>query len=298
MPKAHRAKGAAGRTKMGNSKEGTVWSVDAGKLASATTKLWGELGGSGARVIEQLDRDQRFRRRLAEFALRGGVESSVHQKIVRAVMGKNFWGIEDWAADHGVRLPRKQEGQVAEFPWGEDILNSTCPLCGKVVKDCHFAYLGLAAVNGKSLTILELQKLYPYVSAVTMTQSKFSSYAPGSWYTTHDFAKATTLSFRWYLLHKEIVPNSTSMDFGAQQKMLPPEYEVPLCVEEVAKDLLVWKKTGVPPNSSVYARCRDVSAGGFRLYAGGCGCGGVGIDGWGDSGYSDIGVAASRKIPS
>ena len=42
---------------MANSKEGTVWAAPAGKLASASTKLWNELGNRGGVVIVKLDED-------------------------------------------------------------------------------------------------------------------------------------------------------------------------------------------------------------------------------------------------
>lgn len=121
--------------------------------------------------------------------------TACYQKITREIMGKNFFGVEDWSALYGVNFSQKQLRRVAEFPWSEDILNSTCPLCGKVVKDCHFAFVGLDRINGKPLTILKLQELHPATK-----QPKFYSYAPSAWYSEKKFAKETTMDFRWYLL--------------------------------------------------------------------------------------------------
>jgi hypothetical protein len=67
----------------------------------------------------------------------------INQKRAREIMGKNFFGVEEWSILYDVKFSQKQLRQAAEFPWGEDILNSTCPFCGKVVKECHFAFLGL-----------------------------------------------------------------------------------------------------------------------------------------------------------
>lgn len=242
----------------------------------------------------RLRSDESYRRRVAGLMLRGGLEGSVHQKLARAVMGQNFFGLEEWATLYNARFTRKQEREVAEFPWGEDILNSPCPFVkGKTIRETHFAFLGLKAINGESLTILTLQKLHPATG-----QPKFYSYAPSAWYSSHDFAKVTTLSFRWYLMLKDIVPKSTSTNFENQKAMLPAEYEVPLCVEEVSKDLLAFRKNGAYPNGSVYARCSVVSADGFRLIAGYCGHGGVSVHYWDDDGDYDVGLAASRKLPS
>ena len=281
---------------MGNSKEGTVWEASAGKLASASTKFWNGLGSRGAEIITRLDDEKDpLRKRVQDFILRGGITDSAHQKLVRYIMGQNFWGLEEWAQNHGGIFTKKQEQQVAEFPWGEDVLTSACsiPRCGKIVKDCHFAFLGLDRLNKEAVNILKLQGRYP-----ASGQPKFYSYAPSAWYSTHDFATLTTLGFRWYLMHQEIVLKSTSTDYQNQLTMLPAEYEVPLCIEETTKDLFMIQKTGRYPNRSVYARCRDLSANGNRLYAGYCDGNGVSLNVWDD--YSDglIGLAASRKLPA
>ncbi|MBI1999093.1 MAG: hypothetical protein HYS74_00360 [Parcubacteria group bacterium] len=224
--------------------------------------------------------------------LRGGLDASIHQKLARTVMGKNFFGVEDWSVLYGVNFSQKQLRQVAEFPWGEDILNSTCPLCGKVVKDCHFAFVGLDRINGKPLTILKLEELHP-----TTGQPKFYSYAPDAWYSKEKFARKTTMSFRWYLLHQNIVPKSEDKTYDGQRAMLTADYEVPSAVTEVTKDLLVFRKTGNFVNQSRYARCECVTSGGDRVDAGDVGGGGLGVNHfWGGSRGYGVGLAASRKF--
>ncbi|MBI2450877.1 MAG: hypothetical protein HYV52_00850 [Parcubacteria group bacterium] len=191
-----------------------------------------------------------------------------------------------------MNFSQKQLRQVAEFPWGEDIINSTCPLCGKVVKDCHFAFVGLDRINGKSLTILKLQELHPVTG-----QPKFCSYAPSAWYSKQKFARETTMDFRWYLLHQNIIPKSEDKTYDDQKTMLTANYEVPSAITEVTKDLLVFRKTGNFVNQSRYARCECVASGGGRVDVGDFGENGLRVSSyWGGGRYGSIGLAASRKF--
>ena len=267
-----------------------LWTVEFGELG-ATLKVLQDNGVTPDHLA-RLRAEPDYAKRVAEFMLRGGLDASIHQKLARAVMGKNFFGVEDWSALYGVNFTQKQLRQVAEFPWGEDILNSICPLCGKVVKDCHFAFVGLDRVNGKPLTILKLQEIHPATG-----QPKFYSYAPSAWYSEQKFAKETTMSFRWYLLHQNIVPKSESKTYDEQKAMLAVDYEVPSAVAEATKDLLVFKKTGNFVNSSRYARCEDVASDGYRVGVGVFDGDGLDVDVFWDAGRDDvIGLAASRKF--
>jgi hypothetical protein len=267
-----------------------LWKVEFGELGATLKGLqdYGVTPDHLARLRAEPD----YAKRVAEFMLRGGLDASIHQKLARAVMGKNFFGVEDWSAFYGVNFSQKQLRQVAEFPRGEDILNSTCPLCGKVVKDCHFAFVGLDRINGKPLTILKLQELHPATG-----QPKFYSYAPSAWYSEQKFAKETTMDFRWYLLHQNIVPKSEDKTYDDQKAMLTADYEVPSAVTESTKDLLVFRKTGNFVNHSWYARCECVPSGGDRVDVGHFDENGLAVDGyWGDDRRYLIGLAASRKF--
>ncbi|QQG45422.1 MAG: hypothetical protein HYW89_00595 [Candidatus Sungiibacteriota bacterium] len=267
-----------------------LWKVEFGELG-ATLKVLQDHGVTPDHLA-RLRAEPDYAKRVAEFMLRGGLDASIHQKLARAVMGKNFFGVEDWSALYGVNFSQKQLRQVAEFPWGEDILNSTCPLCDKVVKDCHFAFVGLDRINGKPLTILKLQELHPATG-----QPKFGSYAPSAWYSEQKFARETTMSFRWYLLHQNIVQKSEDKTYDEQVRMLTADYEVPSAMTEATKDLLVFRKTGNFVNLSRYARCECVTSGGRRVYVGYFDeCGLNVYYYWDDRRHYYIGLAASRKF--
>lgn len=267
-----------------------LWKVEFGELG-ATLKVLQDHGVTPDHLA-RLRAEPDYAKRVTEFMLRGGLDASIHQKLAaRAVMGKNFFGVEDWSALYGVNFSQKQLRQVAEFPWDEDILNSTCPLCGKVVKDCHFAFVGLDRING-TLTILKLQEFHPATG-----QPKFCSYAPSAWYSEQKFAEETTMDFRWYLLHQNIVPKSENKTYGDQKAMFTAEYEVPSAITEVTKNLLLFRKTGNFVNQSRYARCECVTSGGNRVDAGYFDEGGLHVSpDWDDDHRYDLGVAASRKF--
>ncbi len=267
-----------------------LWTVEFGELG-ATLKVLQD-NGVAPDHLARLRAEPAYAKRVAEFMLRGGFDASIRLKLARAIMGKNIWLPEDWASFYDWRPTNKQLRQVAEFPWGEDILNSTCPLCGKVVKDCHFAFVGLDRVNGKPFTILKLQELHPATG-----QPRFYSYAPSAWYSEQKFAKETTMNFRWYLLHQNIVPKSENKTYDEQKAMLTTDYEVPLAVTEATKDLLAFRKTGKFVNPSRYARCEAVASDGPRVGVGAFDERGlIVLYYWDNSHDYFIGLAASRKF--
>ena len=198
------------------------------------------------------------------------------------------FAVADWNATYRIALAPEQVAAVGSFPWSEATLNSPCPFNpGKMVRETHFAFVGV-----DSVTMMELQRLNPQA-----TEPRFYSYAPGAWYSKEKFATKTKLGLRWYLLLKDIVPNSESKTFKEQQAMLPKEYEVPSAVAETAKDMLIYKKTGKYVNPNRYARTSDLDSGGDRVSVGRCDADGVNVyDYWDDLRDGDIGVGACRKF--
>ncbi|MFH1111904.1 MAG: hypothetical protein V1712_02435 [Patescibacteria group bacterium] len=271
-------------------KDGTVWTVPVGKHNTAMSKLYNNLGNQGASIIIQLDEDDRFNKKAADFLLRRGVEPSVDQRVARAIMGKNYWGPENWIATYGGIYTKKQLLLLRHFNWSEEFLMSTCLLCGKVVRDCHFAHVGLETIQGSPLSIVKFRGFYPETG-----QPKFYAYG-NAWYNDQNFATATTLQLGWYLTHLEIVPKSEKKTTQDQMVMLPPEYEMPSAIEETMKSFHYYRQTGKYVNSNRYARCKDVTSDGYRVIAGAFDAYGFHLD-YCRGGYCDygIGVGASRK---
>jgi hypothetical protein len=200
------------------------------------------------------------------------------------------FGIADWQKFYGIKLTPGRMAIIANFPWSEKTLNAPCPFHpGKMIRETHFAFVGLDAI-----TIMKLQKINP-----KETEPRFYSYAPDAWYSQQSFATVETLKLRWYLLLKNIVPNSENKTFDEQKAMLPKEYEVPSAIAETTKDFLVHKKTGIYANSNRYARTNDLASDGRRVRVGFCAALGVAVDAyWGGFRLGSLGVGASRKFPS
>jgi len=269
----------------------TAYDLSAGVLRAAEQAFYAELGPDGAHVMRHIHENPNFRRRVANFAIAGGYSPSTDQKLARAILGKNFFGIEDWAVLYGVNFSEKQLRAVVEFPWGEDILNSPCPFIkGKAIRETHVAFLGLDQFMGKPLTIRKWQDIHPATG-----QPRFYSYPQDCWYEYEKFANEVACAFRWYLMLANIVPKSECTTYADRTVMLPTEYEVPFAIMEVTKDLLYHRKNGFFLNSSRYVRCQDVSSYGDRVGVGDFSSSGLSVDRWTDASRRDhLGLAASR----
>lgn len=277
-----------------------LWGVEYGELGATLKALQDH--GVTLKHLARLRAEPDYAKRVADFMLRGGLANSTPLEnqwllidTARAIMGKNFWGTEEWTRFYGVRFAEEQPCKIAHFPWGKDILNSTCPLCGKVVKDCHFAFWGIDRLNGAPLNIGKFREWHRRAT----TQRGFSRCTSDADYSTKKSATETTMGLRWHLLHRNIVPGSGNKTYDDQRAMLPVEYEVPSAVTEIAKNLFVSQKTGVWPNPKGYGRCKNMLPHGVRLIVG-CGSDeGMLVDTSedNDASLAYVGIAASRRLP-
>lgn len=275
-----------------NQRQDGLWTVRFGELG-ATLKAFQD-NGVTKKELARLRAEPNYAKRVAEFMLQDGVVN-LHHKSVRAIMSKNFFGVDEWLFFYGVNFSKKQLREVAKFPWSEDILNAPCPFHkGKSIKETHFAFLGLDTFKGKPLNILKWQELHPATS-----WPKFDSYASESWYNKEKFSNESICSFRWYLMPLEIPPDFTDKTYQEQVAMLPVNYEVPSVVEEVTKIILYYRKNNVCLSPTRSSRCRDTASDGSRIYVNCFASVALSI-------YScldnlprwDIGIAASRKFPN
>ena len=255
--------------------EGTVWTVPAGKLAAATTKLWNQLGNQGARVIVQLDDDESFVKRVAKFAIGGAYQSTTSQKLVRQIMGKNFFGVEEAVKHFGVKPTETQLQVLAEVPFTKEDLQQT--------KDTHI----LVAVF--PLSIPDIRK--------RVERSLFYGHED-AWYNNEQFAKDKGKA-GWYLIRKDIVPNSFSETWQEQQALLAKNEEVPTARVMVYTIIGHYLAKGERLFKDVYVRCSDISSGGHRVDVGYFGVGGLCVyDSRDGSRSGSIGLSVSRRFQS
>lgn len=214
----------------------------------------------------------------------------------REVMKKpdiRIFGQADWTTYYGRQTERLH-------PKVEDIFFSPCPFHkGKLVKDTHFAFVGMPAINGTPLTVARWLELHQANSQPNFIDNT------GVWYTDQPHVEVATLEpRRLYLVLREIVPGSTNKTPEEQVAMLPPEYEVPSTITEVTKNILVLRRTGKYSNNGHWAVCSDITVRTDRVNAGLVSCVGGSRsknDGLrvtfsnGDRRHL-VGVGASRKI--
>lgn len=217
--------------------------------------------------LKELRKDKDYLWGLARFIRSGGIIESEDQQEARKILGEaNFFGAPEWSKYLGVRFTNRELGKIVEFPWSEQILNSPCPFFkGKLVRETHFAYLGLTTLGdthfpwgtlkSEPLTIKEWES---HLSGVEIDCS-YKLFRVGE----HIY-RDETCGFRWHLMPKRGVPNSEDRNLQDQQKMLPSQYEIPRAIEEATKHILYYKKNKEYINvlkneyDSIAVRCRNI----------------------------------------
>jgi hypothetical protein len=284
---------------------GGLWATVCGE-AEAIRKVL-EDHGVTKEHLALLRTDSDYAKRVAEFMCDGdGLRESVSHRIARMLLGKNFFGVEEWSKFYGVSFSKEQLQPVVNFPWSRDILDAPCPFVrGKRIKDTHFAFLGLDYLNDEPLTILKFHKLHPEYGEPRL----FYYTNKTMWYGTHKFSTEVTCGLRWYLILKETMPDSGDKTYEKQMTMLPPEYEIPSACEYVTHHILYYRKNGIylnlypgPRKLASLGRCRDIvywNADSSHVLVGAFGHNGLMISAdWHCSHYYSYGLAASRKLPS
>jgi hypothetical protein len=228
------------------------------------------LGNVEAQTLIE-SKDNELAEKVVAYIRRGGYEIPTSFKRAVAIMGKNFISpvhvAEHFGVDYG-----KDIGSLWDIPYTEGVL--------KKCKDTHILFAGYP------LTIMEIRSRVPI--------SLFPS-SDNDWYKKYAFARADKVKLRWYLMRKDIVPNSTSKTITEQTIMLSRYEEVPRTCEVVYMTILAYLVYGECLFEGIYVRCRDITKDGGRVCVLGFSGGGVGLEGFGNA-YFIVGGSASRKI--
>jgi len=292
---------------MGNVLKGrTIWQVPTGKLLAAVNLLAPELGEGAWGVVEVLGdrKGKEFREHAARFLLRCGIDVLESEKVARAMVGEErFWSIEEWARFYGEFISEKKICSAPVFPlvfpWGKEVLSSSCPLCGGVVRYCHSAFLGLDCLYGDPLTLSRWCELHRSYSEAYSEEFPRIIVVSGEPVSSERPFQDVTIGFRWYLLHQAIIPESRNRTYHEQRMLLPPEYEVPSAAVEAVKNTLLVLRSDRPKINTAYARCSDLTADGRHVLVGNFERTvrrfSVAVRPPGN--YADVGLAASRRLP-
>ncbi|OGN16204.1 MAG: hypothetical protein A3C81_02355 [Candidatus Yanofskybacteria bacterium RIFCSPHIGHO2_02_FULL_46_19] len=276
-----------------------LWTMTKGEFEESVASLEKAVakeGGNPRDLFDLFRTDNEYTRRIAQAMLRKGLVGSIESRMARMVLGRNIFDVADWMSYYDAKFTKKQIRDAGKFPWGEDVLNSPCPFNkGKLVKDTHFAFLGLTAINGSPLTVAKWLQLHPATG-----QPKFY-FNSNPWHEGQPHTDVATMQLRWYLMLKDIVPGSTDKTPEEQVAILPAEYEVPTTIAETTKDILVFRKTDVRPNGSRWAACTERTVKTDKAGAGSVSCvggfrgSGLSVYNWGGNRGAYVGGGASRK---
>lgn len=277
-----------------------LWTMQVGEREASLKALESAIvkeGGNPRDLFDLFRTDSEYTVRIAQAMLRKGFVGSIESRLAQVVLGRNIFTDADWMTYYNVKFTKTYLRDAGKFPWGEDVLNGPCPFNkDKLVKDTHFAFFGLWAINGQPLTVAKWLQLHP---ATDQPKFYFNS---DPWHEGQPHTDIATMEARWYLMLKDIVPGSTDQTPEKQAAMLPPEYEVPTTIAETTKNILVYRKTSQRPNGSRWAACTERTVKTNKALAGfvscvGCFDGdGLHVHGWNGIRVYHIGVGASRKF--
>lgn len=202
----------------------------------------------------------------------GGFEQSTSHSRVRAIMGTNFFGVEEAIKHFGVNPPKQQLDYFTKVPFTEEVLRAS--------KDTHT----LVAVFPMSILDIRGQ----------VKRKLFYRY-DDAWYNKQAFAQDKG-EIGWQLVRKVPAADSTNKTWNEQQALLRNDEETPKAQVMVYTIIGHFLKTGERLFENIYVRCSDLDSDGYHVNVRGFGAGGLGVDVWSGSGRgSGFGLSAVRK---
>jgi hypothetical protein len=246
--------------------------IQHGDINGAQSRLWTAFGDDAGAVITRINTDPAYVERVVRFARNGGFVPTSSQNEARAIMGGNFFGVEEAVKHFGVNPTERQLGALKEIPFSQEIL--------KAHRKTHILVavfpISILDIRGKD----ERKLFYSHQDA---------------WYNTQKFAKdAGTLG--WKLVRKTPVEDSFSKNWAEQQKLLAKTEETPTAQVMVYTIIGHFLATGKRLFENVYVRTSDVDSDGSRVCVGDFDANGLEVnDDWDDYRVDDLGLASSAR---
>lgn len=185
-----------------------LWTeTEAGKINGAQQRLWVALGEHASNVAEWVNKDPKFVKRLARFAVNQGAEPWTSPKVAREIMGENMFSSKDATEYFGIRPTRDQTNVLSRVPFSE-----------KELADRNSSHILVAVFP---LSILDLRiKAQDLVFRSDVELQKL----PGA----HNRGEVG-----WKLIGKSDVNCSSGKNWADQLKLLLPFEAVPTAQELV-----------------------------------------------------------------
>jgi hypothetical protein len=190
------------------------------------------------------------------------------------IMGGNFHGFGHSKKAFGGRVSDRVQEQYSGIPFSAETL--------RACRDTHLL------VWLRSFSLMETR--------VKANKQGKLFYSSNPWYgdEKEEFAH-TKIETGWYLIRKDVVPDSRSKNWGEQQALLTSSEEVPSAGVMVQAIMLHFITTGKRLFENVYVRTSSVDSVGNRVNVGFFVAHGLIVDGWDGERRSSIGLASSRK---
>ena len=179
----------------------------------------------------RLKTDKIYAKKVAEYMMSGGKELPLDYKMVKAILHRNFLGLEEWQRHFGVKPTKRMLEAAANFPWSAEVLNSPCPFTNSdkvLVRDTHIAFLGLDIDDERRpLKPRRLADFYCMIGNVHFGIQP-------------DRLTKQTCDLRWYLMpiHPQILTGSGD-EWKKKMADLPEGYEQAYFIEELTKTMLL-----------------------------------------------------------
>lgn len=210
--------------------------------------------------------------KVVRLILNGGFEPSTSHKQARAIMGKNFFGVEEAIKHFGVNPSKQQLAYLAEVPFTEEVLKSC--------KDTHVLVavfpMSILDIRGK----VERKLFYSHDDA---------------WYNKQAFAEDKG-EVGWQLVRKVPIADSTNKTWNEQQALLSKDEETPKAQVVVYTIIGHFLATGERLFENIYVRCSDLDSDGLRVSVGDFDAEGLHVNDWYDGHRrGGLGLSAARK---
>ena len=190
-----------------------------------------------------------------------------------SIMGDNFHGVD--------ALERLLGRNVAKQV--KTTLNKGVPISAEVLESCRDTHVLVACAGISLMEVWSAQTALFYAKR-------------DPWYKSQQFA-TTKVKAGWYLVRKTPVPDSTSMTWDDQCKLLTEVEEVPSASVLAQAILIHYLEANERLFEAIYVRVSDVDSDGYRVDLGDFNQDGLRVNNyWGSHRYSYIGVSASRKF--
>jgi len=253
---------------MKNTNPGGLWTASYGEIGATLRALQDQ--GVTCDHLKRIRAEPGYAKRVAEFMIRGGLESSVHHTLAREIMGKNMFGVEEAIQYFGVNPTSQQFDVLSEVPFSKTVLEQS--------KNTHV----LVAVF--PLSIIEIRE---------KVDSKLFYHR--SWWNKESFAKEHDET-SWQLLRKTPVGDSTWKNWEEQQTLTGEDDEVPTAQVMVYTIIGHYLATDERLFKRIYVRTCSVDSGGGRASVGFFDPGRLFVCGWQDF-YRGVhvGVSSARK---